>query len=59
MDEIAIDLQVINDPKTIQDEELLAQYENETDDVLNNAGKSDKTYLDALKTAIEFLKLNS
>ena len=58
MDEIALDLQALNDPKTIQDEELLAQYENETEDVLNNAGKSDRTYAEALKTAIEFLKLN-
>jgi len=63
LDEIANDLKSLQNKKEgkkiEEDDNLLEQYEEETEDILNKAGKNDATYSKALKTAMEFLKNNS
>ncbi len=62
LDEIALDLQNFQnkkDGKTTEEDNLLNKYEEETEDILDKAGKNDATYVKALKTAIDFLKQNS
>ena len=63
MDEIALDLDAMQNsgkdqPIIIQnkDEELLENYEEETEDIINN--KKDASYMKALKDALDFLKEN-